>query len=167
LTSSFCFEMRNVRGFDLNSVQMNIKVFNIRLSKEFCHDDQTRMNAFLDSVEVKLTSTNFVTTGNTDYWSVVIFYTLKQPKKQKEKAVIFVEELSQQEMRIFQALKLWRNDLAKKLEWSSFRICHNSHLLAVAKSNPQTLEELASVPGFGKTRTEKYGAAILTVLNTL
>jgi hypothetical protein len=39
--------------------------------------------------------------------------------------------------------------------------------MAVVKSNPKTLEALESVPGFGKTRTEKYGAAILTVLNTL
>jgi superfamily II DNA helicase RecQ len=146
---------------------MNIKVFNVRLAKEFCHDDQVRMNAFLDSVEVKLTSTNFVTTGTSDYWSVVIFFIPKQSKKEKDQANFTGEDLSQNEVRIFNALKSWRNDLAKQLEWSSFRICHNSHLMAVVKSNPKTLEALESVPGFGKTRTEKYGAAILTVLNTL
>ena len=67
---------------------MNIRVFNIRLSKEFCIVDQNRMNEFLDSVEVKLTSTNFVTTGTLDYWSAVVFYdtkkSLENPKK-KEK----------------------------------------------------------------------------------
>ena len=57
---------------------MNIKVFNIRLDKENCQNDQTRMNTFLDSVEVKLTSTNFVTTGTTDFWSAVVFYELKK-----------------------------------------------------------------------------------------
>jgi superfamily II DNA helicase RecQ len=39
--------------------------------------------------------------------------------------------------------------------------------LAVAKSKPETLEALESIPGFGKTRTEKYGDAILSVLNSL
>ena len=62
---------------------MNIKVFNIRLAKEFCQEDQAKMNAFLNSVEVKLTSTNFVTTGTLDYWSAVVFYTSKMIKKEK------------------------------------------------------------------------------------
>ena len=41
---------------------MNIKVFNIRLEKAVLPRDQDKMNQFLDSVEVKLTSTTFVTT---------------------------------------------------------------------------------------------------------
>ncbi len=146
---------------------MNVKVFNLRLAKEFCQDDQVKMNTFLEDVEVKLTSTNFVTTATVDYWSVVIFYTLKKPQKERVKTNFLVEELSPQEERVFQALKLWRNNLAKKLEWSSFRVCHNARLMAVAKSNPKTIEELELVPGFGKTRTEKYGEAILTVLHSV
>lgn len=146
---------------------MNIKVFNIRLTKEFCQADQAKLNVFLDSVEVKLTSTNFVTTGTVDFWSVVIFYGSKQLKKDKSAEVFSEQQLSQEEALIFQALKTWRNDLARKLEWSSFRICHNSHLLAVAKSKPETLEALESISGFGKTRTEKYGEDILSVLNAL
>ena len=75
--------------------------------------------------------------------------------------------LDLREAHVFQALKTWRNDLARRLEWSSFRICHNSHLLAVAKLKPETVEALETIPGFGKTRTEKYGEAILSVLNAL
>lgn len=146
---------------------MNIKVFNIRLTKEFCQSDQARLNAFLDSVDVKLTSTNFVTTGTVDFWSVVIFYTSTLVKKEKEEGALSEDVLSSTEALRFQALKTWRNDLARKLEWSSFRICHNSHLISVAKSNPQTLEDLECITGFGKTRVEKYGEAILSVLNAL
>lgn len=146
---------------------MNIKVFNIRLAKEFCQADQDKMNAFLDSVEVKLTSTNFVTTGTTDFWSAAVFYMPKTSKKENTVTKFSEEDLSQQEYEIFNALRHWRNDLAEKLEWSAFRICHNTHLIAVAKSSPQTLEELEKVPGFGKARTEKYGEDILAVLNAL
>jgi superfamily II DNA helicase RecQ len=156
-----------VQKINLNSRKINIKVFNIRLTKEFCQADQAKLNAFLDSVEVKLTSTNFVTTGTVDFWSVVIFFSAKQLKKDKTAEVFSEQQLSQEEALVFQALKTWRNDLARRLEWSSFRICHNSHLLAVAKSKPETLEALESIPGFGKTRTEKYGDAILSVLNSL
>ena len=78
---------------------MNIKVFNIRLDKENCQNDQSKMNAFLDSVEVKLTSTNFVTTGTVDFWSAVVFY---EPKKANsiQKEVI---ELNEKEEKIFTA----------------------------------------------------------------
>jgi superfamily II DNA helicase RecQ len=140
---------------------MNIKVFNIRLDKENCQQDQSRMNAFLDSVEVKLTSTNFVTTGTTDFWSAVVFYELKKSDSKPTEVI----ELNEQEYEIFTALKQWRNDLAQKLGWSSFRICHNSHLISIVKSKPQNLDELKTVKGFGESRTLNYGDDILSVLN--
>jgi len=140
---------------------MNIKVFNIRLDKENCQQDQSRMNAFLDSVEVKLTSTNFVTTGTTDFWSAVVFYELKKSDSKPTEVI----ELNEQENEIFTALKQWRNDLAQKLGWSAFRICHNSHLISIVKSKPQNLDELKTVKGFGESRTLNYGDDILSVLN--
>ncbi len=140
---------------------MNIKVFNIRLDKENSQQDQSRMNAFLDSVEVKLTSTNFVTTGTTDFWSAVVFYELKKSDSKPTEVI----ELNEQENEIFTALKQWRNDLAQKLGWSSFRICHNSHLISIVKSKPQNLDELKTVKGFGESRTLNYGDDILSVLN--
>lgn len=143
-------------------VTMNIKVFNIRLDKENCQSDQDKMNEFLDSVEVKLTSTNFVTTATKDFWSAVIFY---KPKKQP--SIIEEEsELNDSEKKVFDALKQWRNDLANKLGWSAFRICHNSHLLYIVKAKPQDISELKNVKGFGENRTLKYGDDILSVLNS-
>ncbi|WP_445453277.1 HRDC domain-containing protein [Flavobacterium sp. 25HG05S-40] len=146
---------------------MNIKVFNIRLAKEFCQYDQDRMNEFLDSVEVKLTSTNFVTSGTTDYWSAAIFYIAKSDKKHKEGTKFPEEDLLPFEQNVFNALRDWRKGLAQKVNKPLYSICHNSHLIQIAKTNPQTLEELEEASGFGKSRTEKYGDAILTILNAL
>ena len=146
---------------------MNIKVFTIRLAKEFCQNDQDKMNQFLDSVEVKLASTNFVTTGTKDFWSATVFYVPKVLKNGNTESKFSEEDLSSDELTIFNALRQWRNDLAKKLDWSSFRICHNSHLVAIAKANPQTVTELENVSAFGKARTQKYGDDILSVLNAL
>lgn len=146
---------------------MNIKVFNIRLAKQHCQADQHKMNQFLDSVEVKLTSTNFVTTGTTDFWSAAVFYIPKSHKASNSESKPTEEDLLPEEQNIFNALRLWRNELAKKLDWSSFRICHNSHLVAIAKENPKTMKELENIYGFGRARTEKYGDDILSVLNAL
>ena len=144
---------------------MNIRVFNIRLSKEFCLVDQNRMNEFLDTVEVKLTSTNFVTTGTTDYWSAVVFYEPKKKRESLKDEKLTFEDLSQEEKEIFLALKQWRNEKATDLGWSAYRVCHNSHLMAIAEAKPNDLNELAQVKGFGEVRTEKYGDDIMSVLN--
>lgn len=144
---------------------MNIRVFNIRLSKEFCIIDQNRMNEFLDSVEVKLTSTNFVTTGTTDYWSAVVFYEPKEVSQKASKEKLSFEDLTEKEKEIFTALKEWRSDFASKLGWSSFRVCHNSHLMTIAKNKPESIEDLAQIKSFGIIRTEKYGEEIISVLN--
>lgn len=142
---------------------MNIKVFNIRLDKEHCQEDQNRMNEFLNAVEIKLTSTNFVTTTTIDYWSAVVFY---EPKKET-KSTFDLGELTVEEKRIYSALRQWRNDLAEQLGWSGFRICHNSHLASIAKTKPQTLEELKRIKSFGEIRTANYGDDIISLLNAL
>jgi ribonuclease D len=146
---------------------MNIKVFNIRLSKEFCQVDQDRMNDFLQTVQVNLTSTNFVTTNTSDYWSAVVFYTPKKVSKEKNAVKDVAVDLSPKEQIIFNALRKWRNDLAAKLDWNPYRICHNAHLMAIAKVNPESLLELEKVTGFGSARTLKYGDDIVAVLNAV
>jgi len=142
---------------------MNIKVFNIRLDKEHCQEDQNRMNEFLNSVEIKLTSTNFVTTTTVDFWSAVVFF---EPKK-GNKVIADERELTFDEKKIYFALKQWRNDLAKESSWSAFRICHNSHLVSIAKAKPQTLDELKCIKSFGESRTANYGDDIISLLNAL
>ena len=136
---------------------MNIKVFNIRLNKEFCQDDQNKMNEFLDSVEVKLTSANFVTNEKVNFWSAVVFY----ESKKESKTVFDLDELTVEEEKIYSALRQWRKDLAEKLGWSAFRICHNSHLISIAKAKPETVNELKLVKSFGETRTANYGDDII------
>lgn len=143
---------------------MNIKVFNIRLDKEHCQEDQNRMNEFLDTVDIKLTSTNFVTTTTTvDFWSAVVFF---EPKKESKSAVNDVE-LTFEENEIYAVLRQWRNDLAKESGWSAFRICHNSHLVSIAKAKPKTLDALKRIKSFGESRTANYGDDIISLLNAL
>ena len=140
---------------------MNIKVFNIRLNKEHCKEDQNKMNDFLDSVEIKLTSTNFVTTSSVDFWSAVVFY------ETKKIAVDTKIELTLKEKEIYSELMKWRNDLAINLGWAAFRICHNSHLISIAKMNPRTLDELKKIKNFGEKRTLNYGEEIIAILKTI
>lgn len=146
---------------------MNIKVFNIRLSKEFCQLDEDRLNEFLGTVEVKLTTANFVTTNTKDYWSTVIFYKPKMNSKRERENKFSIEDLNANEEIVFAALRKWRNNLALKLECNPYQICHNSHLIAIVKANPKSMEAIESVARFGNKRTSKYGKEILEVLRAI
>ncbi len=142
---------------------MNIKVFNIRLDKENCLNDQSKMNDFLDSVDVKLTSASFVTTGSKDFWSTVVFYL---PKKDKI-ATLKEEDLTDEERKIYQALKQWRSEKAIQQDLPHFMICHNSELITIAKTKPETIKDFKTIKGFGELKTQKYGDDIIALLNAL
>lgn len=142
---------------------MNIKVFNIRLDKEHCQEDQNRMNQFLESVEIKLTSTNFVTTSTVDFWSAVVFF---EPKKET-KTTMVERELTDDEKKIYAALKKWRSDKAQQLMLPHYMICHNSELASIAVQKPQTLRDFKNVKGFGENKTDNYGDDIIALLNAL
>jgi ATP-dependent DNA helicase RecQ len=46
----------------------------------------------------------------------------------------------------------------------AYVVFHNSTLAEVAARRPRTLTELASVPGVGPTKLERYGADVLAAL---
>jgi superfamily II DNA helicase RecQ len=142
---------------------MNIKVFNIRLDKEHCQEDQKKMNEFLDSVDIKLTSTNFVTTTTVDFWSAVVFF---EPKKES-KSPVNDTELTFEQKKIYFALKKWRSDKAQQLMLPHYMICHNSELVSIALKKPQSLEDFKTVKGFGENKTANYGDDIISLLNAL
>ncbi len=139
---------------------MAIKVCNIRLDKEHLQLDQNRMNAFLDAVSVKLTSSNFVTTATTDYWSVLVFY---EEKKQVE-SPIPENVLIGEEKKTYEALKTWRNNKAAELNLKQYMISHNSELMNIALHKPKTIEDLKKIKGFGEVKTAKFGQDIIAVL---
>ncbi len=142
---------------------MNVKVFNIRLNKDCFQEDQNSMNEFLNTVDVKLSSANFVTTETLGFWSVVIIYEVKIGVVNRLEG----HELNPEEKIVFTALKHWRNDLAKKLGWSAFRVCHNSHLISIAIKKPQNLEDFKTIKGFGENKIANYGDDIISLLNAM
>ena len=142
---------------------MNIKVFNIRLDKGHCQEDQNKMNDFLDSVEIKLTSTNFVTTSSVDFWSAVVFYEAKKVRKINQDEM----ELTYKEKEIYSALKKWRSSKAQLLVLPHYMICHNSQLISIAIKRPQTLEDFKTIKGFGENKIANFGEDIISLLNAI
>ena len=62
------------------------------------------------------------------------------------------------------ALKEWRLKRSKRDEVPAYVVFHNSTLAEIAARRPQTISELASVPGIGPAKLERYGSEVLAAL---
>jgi DNA helicase-2/ATP-dependent DNA helicase PcrA len=62
------------------------------------------------------------------------------------------------------ALKEWRLKRSKRDDVPAYVVFHNSTLAEIAARRPTTISELASVPGVGPAKLERYGADVLDAL---
>jgi ATP-dependent DNA helicase PIF1 len=65
---------------------------------------------------------------------------------------------------LFEELKAWRYARARTDKIPPFMVAHNTALLAVAATAPNSLQQLLALPGFGKRKVEVYGPEILAVV---
>jgi ATP-dependent DNA helicase RecQ len=65
---------------------------------------------------------------------------------------------------VFEALRGWRRDIAKEHGVPAYTVFHDSTLRELAARLPRSLGELRSISGIGATKLERYGAALLEVM---
>ncbi len=65
---------------------------------------------------------------------------------------------------VFQALRAYRAEVARAQGTPAYVIFHDSTLMEVARRRPRNLVALATVPGIGQAKLERYGLAILEVV---
>src|SRR5437868_7333934 len=65
---------------------------------------------------------------------------------------------------LWEALRAWRLDEARRQELPPYVIFHDATLIEVARRRPASLEMLADIPGIGRSKLERYGAALLAVI---
>ncbi|MBS0420920.1 MAG: DNA helicase RecQ [Proteobacteria bacterium] len=67
---------------------------------------------------------------------------------------------------VFEALRGWRRDTAKEHGVPAYTIFHDSTLLELADRLPGSLDELREISGIGATKLERYGHALLEVMQS-
>lgn len=149
---------------------MKIKVLKIRIAEEFLYSDQKMVDDFLQCHEIEKVETAFV--QEEQFWSVVLYFneiksiseksSVKDSKSVKYSAED--ETLNSDEIKILDALKLWRSEKAKEQNLPVYFIATNKELVSVAKFKPAKKEELLEIKGFGKHKIENYGEEILEIL---
>ena len=61
------------------------------------------------------------------------------------------------------ALRAWRLEEARRQELPPYVIFHDATLIEVARRRPASLDALADIPGIGRSKLDRYGAAVLAI----
>ena len=67
---------------------------------------------------------------------------------------------------LFQALRAWRKQVALEHGVPAYTVFHDSTLEEIARRRPGSTDELSEVSGVGAIKLERYGAAVLDVVQT-
>ncbi len=67
---------------------------------------------------------------------------------------------------LWTALRAWRLDESRRQKLPPYVIFHDATLIEVARHRPASLDALAEIPGIGRSKLDRYGAAVLAVINT-
>ncbi len=65
---------------------------------------------------------------------------------------------------VFEALRGWRREVAKQHGVPAYTVFHDSTLRELAGTLPRSLHELRTITGIGATKFERYGPALLDVI---
>ena len=148
---------------------MKVKIFKIRMDEQFIHSDQKLLDNFLDSNNILKFESAFV--KNEEYWSVILYYeelkTLVKESKPEKFSAENETELSSDEVKILDSLKLWRSEKAREQSLPVYFIATNKELFSIAKYKPAKKEELLDIKGFGKHKIENYGEEIIGILESI
>ena len=63
------------------------------------------------------------------------------------------------------AVWLWRRRTAEAISQPPYMVLTNELILRIAETRPQTLDELAALPGMGAQRLEHYGPTLLDIIH--
>jgi ATP-dependent DNA helicase RecQ len=87
-------------------------------------------------------------------------------RKRKKAPVRGIESgpVTDADLQLLEALKVWRRDEARSQGVPAYVILHDSTLLELARKRPTDLMHMTGISGIGAKRLERYGAALLRLV---
>ncbi|MQR01293.1 DNA helicase RecQ [Glaciimonas soli] len=90
---------------------------------------------------------------------------IKQKRASTSKPKGYVEsDLSKEEQAIFDKLRWWRVETARKHNVPAYVIFHDATMREIAKAQPSSLADLRGVSGVGEKKLETYGVEIVELI---
>ena len=133
---------------------------------------QNALNAFCAQHRVVALEKQFVAQGMESFWSIcvtviegtgVVRANDSLPGKRGDR-IDYKEVLGEQDFAIYAELRNLRKSLAEQEGVPAYALFTNEQLAAMVTQRTQTLTDLGSIDGIGKSRLEKYGELFVGVL---
>jgi len=133
--------------------------------------DETEFQEFIKDKEILSVRDHFFLKNDTPYLTLVIHYqgNHEQPTTSgsaRKRDESWKEIIKDDELPLFNTLRSWRSERAKRDGIPPYIICTNRQLAEMVSERPTGLSALSKVKGFGKAKVGKYGKEILSLLKT-
>ena len=133
--------------------------------------DDEPLQEFLKAKEVFAIRDHFFVRNEVPYLAVLVIYGLRppalassSPEKAKGRAASWRALVSEADLPLFNALRDWRAERAKRDGVPSYIICTNKQLAAMVDVRPGSLSKLGAIDGIGKAKLKNYGQELLALL---
>ena len=151
---------------------MKLRVFTLRLDRSTGRFDDGDLQAFLEDTEVERdvieVKESFFENDGDPLWALLVTYRearrgRRLPRKGSRRD--WRAELDERERALFDALRLWRAETAKREGLPVYLICNNRHLAEISRERPTTLEQLRMINGLGEGKVGRFGEEILGLVS--
>jgi superfamily II DNA helicase RecQ len=127
------------------------------------------LNAFMRSHSVLAVQREWVSAADASFWAFCVQYQEAAAASAKAAGggakVDYKELLTDEQFQKFAKLRNLRKELADKEGVPVFAVFTNEQLAEIVKTNANDKTKLKAIAGIGEARVEKYGEAVLAVVN--
>jgi len=126
------------------------------------------LNRLMASRRILSVDRRWVDVGPDSFWSICVDYLDgSQPKSstaQLRGKVDYKEILKPEEFALFAKLRDWRTGVSQKEAVPVYTIFTNEQIAEIVRTRATTKAAIGLIEGIGEGRIEKYGAAVLSVI---
>ncbi|MBZ0258363.1 HRDC domain-containing protein [bacterium] len=141
---------------------MQCRVFTIPFSiDKQCFDDAELTNFLSDKELIELRE-HIVLQNGVSYLVLIICYKIKgSPSNSK---VDYKDVLSADDYIVYNLLREWRNEEAKKMDVAPYMLFSNKQLALIAEIRPQNRKDLLEIPGINESKMEQFGIPVISIV---
>jgi superfamily II DNA helicase RecQ len=148
---------------------MQVKVVTLRYVDGLNGFSDDAIRAASAGREVLEVRDHFFLHGNIPHIALVLLLGGNVPPASPMRAASRTEEDPEQSLPVsvralYQTLRKWRNDEAKRAGIPSYAIMRNAQLAEICRRAPRTIGDLRTIDGVGEATCSRYGAALLALI---
>lgn len=152
---------------------MHIRIFTLKFNPVIDRFDDGELQVFIRDKDVLQVSDHFFIRDGMPYLVLVVHLhpeSVEPNDKDTKKHTpdeSWRDLLTDTDWPLFNSLREWRNERAKRDGLPPYIICSNRVLAQIVHDRPQSREALGKIYGFGAGKVQKYGHDLLSMLRNL